>query len=138
VLLKFNLTGLTGNVTTATLTLQNSQGTSLSGSIAGLWGLQNDAWDELTVTWNTRPLSTGVGAPLTTRPNPPENGLLEFLSTPAFVSYINSQRTGDGIATLVTGFVDCVPLIAPQLRNTSKESTVPAGPPLLNLEALLR
>jgi hypothetical protein len=130
--LKFDLSLIPNNITTATLKLQNSQGTGVSGSIIGIWGLQDDSWQELTVTWNTRPVSTGAPL-LASVTNPPVSGLLQFPSTSAFVNFINSQRTGDGIATIATGFVDCAPLTAPQVRNTSKESTTPVGPPLLNL-----
>jgi hypothetical protein len=133
-LLKFDISALSGDVVTASLTLQNSQSTSVIGAIMGIWGV-GDAWDEATVTWNTRPISSD--APLASVSPLPSTGPLVFASTPALVSYINSQRPasgGDGLASFVTGYVDCPLLAAPQVRNASKENTLNL-PPLLDVGA---
>jgi hypothetical protein len=132
-LLKFDVSGLAGDVTSATLTLQRSQYTGPSaGVIIGVWPI-HDTWDELTVTWNTRPISDG--APLSTRssPIPPVNLPLVFPSTAALASYVNSQRPargGDGLASFITGYSDCPTLSAPQLQNASKENPINLPPRL--------
>jgi hypothetical protein len=93
----------------------------------------DDDWDELTVTWNTRPISGG--APLSTLASmPPANQPLTFPSTLMLVAYVNSQRPangGDGRASFITGFAVCPYLTAPDVRNPSKDSPL-NEPPLLN------
>jgi hypothetical protein len=100
-------------------------------TVVGLWPVDDD-WDELTVTWNTRPISSG--APLSTLASmPPANQPLTFPST----LYVNSQRPangGDGRASFITGFAVCPHLTAPVVRNPSKDSPL-NEPPLLNTAA---
>jgi hypothetical protein len=136
VLLKFDVALIANDVTTASLKLQNTYYTGPSSNIVlGIWPA-GDNWDELTVTWNTRPIS--YGPPLSTRssPMPPTGDILLFPSTAALVNYVNSQlliNGGDGVVTLMTGYVTCPPLQAPQVRNNSKENLNPVAPPLLRL-----
>lgn len=132
-LLKFDASVLSSDITTATLSLQYTEYTGpASGVIVGIWPVSDD-WDELTVTWETRPVSSG--APVSTRssPMPPLHEPLVFPSTPALVAFINNQRPahgGDGRISFATGLVDCPPLSTGQWRNPSKENP-------LNLPAVL-
>jgi hypothetical protein len=135
-LVKFDVATLSADVTTATLWLQGTAYTGPTSSVVtGIWAL-GDGWDELTVTWNTRPISSG--APLSTKssPMPPAGAPLVFPSTAALAAYVNSQHPangGDGLASFVTGVADCPPLSAPSYRVASKDN--PANlPPLLNVE----
>jgi hypothetical protein len=135
-LVKFDVSALSGDVISVSLVLQFTMSSFPGGvTIAGLWPVA-DAWNELTVTWNTRPISSG--SPLSTKssPMPPDGQPLVFPNTAAMVTYVNSQRPpngGDGVVSFITGFVDCPVLTAPDWRNTSKESPLNL-PPLLNLE----
>jgi hypothetical protein len=131
-LMKFDLS-ITGAIITTSLVLPTVQYAGPNtGVTLGVWASDDD-WDEFTVTWNTRPISTG--APLSTRSFPTASPLV-FLGTPELVGYLNSQRPangGDGIASLSIGWADCPPLSAPQFRTASKDN-LSLPPPFLLFE----
>jgi hypothetical protein len=130
----FNVSMLDTDVMSASLVLQHSQYTGPYDSARlGVWPIADD-WNELTVTWNTRPMSSGLPLSKQVLPMPMPGKPLVFPSTEGMVAYINSQRPahgGDGVASFATGWYECPVISAPQLRNTSKENPLNLPPYLL-------
>jgi len=57
---KFLVPSTVGTVTKATLTLTNAGTASAEGDGGTLYRADSDAWSESTLTWNTRPMQSGV------------------------------------------------------------------------------
>jgi hypothetical protein len=134
--LKFDLASLSGDATTATLRLSNPQYTGpATGVVLGLFAVADDTWTEDTLTWENHPASSIVSPALALRA-PPPNGQPNYgFSSPELMNYINGERNGDGLASLVLAYVDCPSLSAPQSRVSSKEGQ---AAPLLLLDELYR
>ncbi len=54
--LKFNVTGTTGQITSAVVKIVNADATTDGGEI---YHVTSTSWDESTITWNNRPLKSG-------------------------------------------------------------------------------
>jgi hypothetical protein len=80
-----------------------------------------DTWDENTLTWNNRPV---VGSLLAQTSQVSGQAEITFPTSAAWVSYLNAERNGDGVASLAVGWADCPTLAAPQLRLDSSEGTL--------------
>lgn len=123
--LKFNVGILASDMTTATLTLDETLYTGPgAGVVTGLFAVNDDSWQETTITWNNRP---AVITPALATDNVPVTGQLVSFASAPLLAYLNGERVGDGIASLAVGYVDCPPVSAPQLQNSSKEGPLPPG-----------
>jgi hypothetical protein len=118
--LKWDLLPLTGNATAVTVTFSLPEYIGANGVVLALYAVADDAWNELTVTWNSRP---GVGAQLAQLDGPLGLPTLDF-SSPALLAYLNSERSGDGIISLALGVAGCPALSAPELQLSSKEGAL--------------
>jgi hypothetical protein len=119
---KFSLTSLASDSTAATLVLKNVQFTGgASGFVLGLYSVADDTWDETTLTWNNRP---AVGSLLTSTSQVVGQTQITLPTSAALVSFLNAERTGDGVASLAVGWADCPALTAPQLRVDSSEGAL--------------
>ena len=89
--LKFDLSGVSGSITSAKLKLFTKS--LSSASTRSVYALSNDSWSETDITWNNKP---SYGSELSN---------LNITSNGAYVewditSYINSEYTGDKTASL--------------------------------------
>jgi hypothetical protein len=117
--LKFRLDVVAGQAATVTLTLNNAQYAGpTSGLTLGLYAVADDGWNENIVTWNNRPT---VGNLLSQTDQVVGQNQVMFPASAALVTFINAERTGDGVASLALGWADCPPISAPQLRVDSTE-----------------
>jgi subtilisin family serine protease len=118
---KFALTTLASDTAAATLTMYGPQYSGPpTGLILGLYSVANDSWSENTLTWNNRP---AVGSLLAQTSQVVGQPQITFPTSAALTSFINAQRSGDHVASLAIGWVDCPTLSAPQLRMDSREGT---------------
>ncbi|MCS7221686.1 MAG: DNRLRE domain-containing protein [Anaerolineae bacterium] len=103
-LLKFNLPA-GDEIVGATLRLLSTFASSSGSLTMGLYGIGDDTWQEGSVTWNTKPAFTT--GPLSTASLQPAGQELVFPSTPSLTAFLETQRTGDGVASLGIAPTDC-------------------------------
>jgi hypothetical protein len=134
--LQFDLAALGGNTTTATLRLANPQYTGPGAGVRlGLFAVTEDNWDESTLTGNTHPVTSIISPALVLATPPPFGQPHLDLSSAALVNYVNSQQSGDRLASLAVAYVECPTVSAPQFRVSSKEGL---AAPLLLLDVPYR
>jgi hypothetical protein len=121
--LKFRLSLFPTDMATVTLTLHNPQYVGpLLGSVAGLYAVNDDTWNENTLTWNNRP---AVGPLLSQTTQVVAQPHILFPTSAALVNFINGERAGDRVASLALGWADCAVFANPQLRVDSSEGAEP-------------
>lgn len=100
--LKWNLADASGRtIASAALTLTRVGATSNPNNYTiGLYRV-GDGWDE-TSTWNTAPMP---GTLIETKPFPANNGDTVVFNSSALASYLQSENTGDGVASLAIRLV---------------------------------
>jgi hypothetical protein len=126
--LKFDLSSIPDPIEGATLTFLSTFASSGLSLTMGLFGSLDDTWAEDTITWNNKPaIST---TQLSQASLTPAGNEFTFPSTPELIAFLESQRLGDGVATLGVIATDCNAFVVTQAMS-SKEGT---QAPVLELE----
>lgn len=93
--IKFDLSNLSKKVTYVGLRVMVGKVTNGVPAPLFVFGMEDDSWDEMTMTWNNRPLVDSQQ--LLSQAQVSQTGIIEFDVT----DYINAQITGDKIASIV-------------------------------------
>ncbi len=106
VYLKFNLSGITGDIVSAKLKLKCLA--TQAGSTTSVYRIANTGWTEGAITWNTQPqdMLNGTALLIDTESTPANGGLITFDVT----GYVG--KTGEftfGLQTSASGFVKYYP-----------------------------
>ena len=112
---KFDLSGIHPPVQRAILRITVVDLTNGVPAPLYLFGIDNDSWDEGTITWNNRP---PVEIPPIVSVNVDQVGVYEFDVT----DYINQQLNNDAVATLVLSDENTA---RRKVRLWSREGTAP-------------
>ncbi len=125
--LKFDLSALSGDaqIVSAALRLRSTFASNASLTM-GLYAVDDDSWEETTVTWGTRP-ALGAG-PLSTANLAPIGSDLVFPSTSSLIALLEAERQTDHdqIVSLALAPLTCSGFSATQATSSREGAIAPA------------